>query len=165
MDVTRAAPLFCSTQPAMSSTAPAMSSTGFPATLPMPVTAPTTPNRIAHQANSSNRALLNSPLLNFSLTLTIMPVKICTMPSASEPNRMAMVSSSGVNSAGMVKVLSGSKIMMACGMKSPKKPPVAAPHRKVEMPHQTSSSPKSLVPPLAFIFFIMSMPAANIRMP
>lgn len=49
---------------------------------------------------------------------------------------MAMVSFSGSNSAGMVKVLAGSMSLHSWGMKSPKKPPVSAPKMNVMMPHQ-----------------------------
>ena len=41
-----------------------------------------------------------------------------------------------------VKVLSGLMTLSICGMKSPKKPPVNAPIKKVEMPHNPSSAKK-----------------------
>ena len=41
-----------------------------------------------------------------------------------------------------VKVLSGLMTLSICGIKSPKKPPVNAPIKKVEMPHNPSSAKK-----------------------
>ena len=53
------------------------------------------------------------------------------------------MSSKGVNSAGMVKVLPGSSIVTSRGIRSPRKLPVRAPQRNVLTPHHTINSMKA----------------------
>ena len=72
----------------------------------------------------------------------VMPVNTWMTPSTREPTMMAMVSSSGENSAGRAKVLSGSKNLKSWGRKSPKKLPVSAPKTTVVTPHQKIISMK-----------------------
>ena len=89
------------------------------------------------------------------------------MPSASEPIRIIMVSSSGVNRLGSaVRVVSGFAIAAICGIISPKKPPVIAPNRKVDTPHMPRRESRYFVPPSFVRIFRSAMSEARIiRMP
>lgn len=100
------------------------------------------PARMIHQEISLKRASIKSPSFTFRYTLMPMPVKIWITPRISDPIIMATISSRGVTSAGISKVLAGSMMLSSWGMKSPKKPPVRAPTMKVLMPHQKIISMK-----------------------
>ena len=117
----------------------------------MPRMARAAPPRMIHQVTSLQMASATSPVWTFRTTLMIIPVMIWIRPSTSEPIRIARVSFSGVNRAGSARVLAGLMILAIWGMKSPKKPPVSAPMRKVLMPHSSSSPAKSAMPSLGFI--------------
>ena len=94
-----------------------------------------------------------------------MPVTICTRPRHMAPIRIIMVSFSGVNNAGSTKGAPGFTSVVSWVRKSPKKPPVTAPIRKVLMPHRPSSMKKLCMPALGRAFFSTNTEASIISRP
>ena len=124
------------------------------------------PANTTHQVSSSQTASMISPFLSFSTKLMAMPVTIWTKPSAIAPMRIAIVSSSGVKSAGSaLNVVSGLIMPTSCGRKSPKKPPVSAPMINVLMPQENMRPNICPLVPLGRVFFVMMMEARIIRIP
>ena len=76
---------------------------------------------------------------------------------------MATMSSRAVNRAGISKVLLGLIMVTSWGIISPKKPPLAAPHRIVLIPHQKIISMKLGF--LGFFFSRITADAATISSP
>ena len=103
-----------------------------------------------------------SPALICLYMLTAMPVKICTTPSTSAPTSTFTALSRGSNSLGRAKVLPGFISWTSWGIRSPKKPPVAAPHRKVLTPHSPSRGIMYCMVAPSGLAFLMTTAAAII---
>ena len=94
-----------------------------------------------------------------------MPVMICTRPSAIEPIRIIVRSSSGSKSLGSAKTVPGLTMATSCVRKSPKKPPVSAPTMKVLRPQSPSRLNSSPLVPLGRYFLPMMTEAIIIKRP
>ena len=130
----------------------------------MPAAINPMPMKTIHHVTSSKIASSTCPAFSLRMKLTAMPVTIWTIPRAMAPTRIISVSFSGVNRAGRAKsppVVSFTTWVR----KSPKKPPVSAPQKKVETPHSCKRPIIWPMVPLGRYFFETIVPARNIKMP
>ena len=132
---------------------------------PLPSAKSAMPINTIHHVISSKKASRNFFRLHFSIKLMAMPVTICTMPSAIEPIRIIVRSSSGSKRFGSAKTVPGLTMATSCVRKSPKNPPVSAPMMNVLMPQRPSRLNSSPLVPLGRYFLLMMTEAIIMSKP